>query len=223
MPAPPSSTPGHTDTRQEHSRPRHPVPALINHFSHSLLLFHYGYIQHTARQPAIRRHTLHRPPGRITPVDHPAANRPPAHPHRSRRQRQEPPGPATGNPAAAPLCQRHLLVRPGPLSDPANVPQAVAASLHIAEEPAIAISESLVRALRQRQLLLILDNCEHLLAACAALASRLHRDCPQLTLLATSLQPLGLPAEIVWPVPPSPSRTSAHPPPWPTATPCSCS
>ncbi|MCB0257752.1 MAG: AfsR/SARP family transcriptional regulator, partial [Anaerolineae bacterium] len=58
------------------------------------------------------------------------------------------------------------------------------------------------RALRQRQLLLILDNCEHLLAACAALASRLHRDCPQLTLLATSLQPLGLPAEIVWPVPP---------------------
>lgn len=89
-----------------------------------------------------------------------------------------------------------------PLSDPANVPQAVAASLHIAEEPAIAISESLVRALRQRQLLLILDNCEHLLAACAALASRLHRDCPQLTLLATSLQPLGLPAEIVWPVPP---------------------
>lgn len=61
---------------------------------------------------------------------------------------------------------------------------------------------ALVDHLRERSALIVLDNCEHLLAACAAIASDLHRECSSLTLLATSRERLNIEGETVWPVPP---------------------
>src|SRR5262249_51144011 len=55
--------------------------------------------------------------------------------------------------------------------------------------------------LRARTQLLLLDNCEHLVAACAALADALLRACPHLSILATSREALGLVGELSWPVP----------------------
>ncbi len=88
------------------------------------------------------------------------------------------------------------------LVDPNLLPQTI---LQLFEAPANdrrAARDVLVEALRERQQLLVLDNCEPVLTACAALVAVLLAKCPQLTLLITSLQPLGLPNEKVWPVPP---------------------
>jgi non-specific serine/threonine protein kinase len=88
------------------------------------------------------------------------------------------------------------------LTDPARVAQAVAAGLGLHEVPGHAPHEALVHALRPRRLLLVLDNCEHLLDACAALAEALLRGCSRLRILATSRQPLGVAGETAWRVPP---------------------
>jgi non-specific serine/threonine protein kinase len=88
-----------------------------------------------------------------------------------------------------------------PLSDPSLVPQQVLASLGLPDEPGRPSLETLAAHLRDRQALVVLDNCEHLLEACAGLASSLMRACPQLRLLATSREALGLGAESVFPVP----------------------
>src|SRR5262249_28045741 len=56
--------------------------------------------------------------------------------------------------------------------------------------------------LRERELLLILDNCEHLADACADLTSALLRACPELRVLTTSREPLGTAGEVCWPVQP---------------------
>ena len=88
-----------------------------------------------------------------------------------------------------------------PLTDAALVPRTVAAVLGVREEPGIALTDTLAEALRDRRLLLILDNCEHLLNACAALAACLLDASPNLRLLATSRQALGLTGETVWAVP----------------------
>jgi predicted ATPase len=56
--------------------------------------------------------------------------------------------------------------------------------------------------LRDRRLLLVLDNCEHLVEACAQLADALLRGCPGMTILATSREPLRIAGETAWPVPP---------------------
>jgi predicted ATPase len=61
---------------------------------------------------------------------------------------------------------------------------------------------SLVDALRTKQLLLVLDNCEHLLAPSAAIAAALVADCPRVRVLATSREPLGIPGELAWSVAP---------------------
>jgi predicted ATPase/class 3 adenylate cyclase len=93
------------------------------------------------------------------------------------------------------------LVELAPLSDPAMVPQAVAAVLSVLEEPGVPLMQTLVRSLRPRNLLLILDNCEHLLPACAQLADALLRHCPRVTLLASSREALGIAGESVYRVP----------------------
>ncbi len=87
------------------------------------------------------------------------------------------------------------------LSDPALVPQAVAAALEIREARDEPLVETLCRALQGRRLLLVLDNCEHVLAACAQLAEALLRACPRLQILATSREPLGIMGENAWLVP----------------------
>ena len=88
-----------------------------------------------------------------------------------------------------------------PLTDATLVPRSVAAVLGVREEPSVSESDTLTAFLRDRRLLLILDNCEHLINACVVLASRLLDECPALRLLTTSRQPLGLTGEAVWAVP----------------------
>ena len=82
------------------------------------------------------------------------------------------------------------------------MPRAVARALDVPEQPGRPPLAALVEALRPKRLLLVLDNCEHLLDACARLAEALLRAGPSVRLLATSRVALGVAAETVWPVPP---------------------
>ena len=88
-----------------------------------------------------------------------------------------------------------------PLSSPALVPQAVAAALKLPENPNLPLMETLCAALSPRSSLIILDNCEHLVQAAASLAEDLLRNCPHLTILATSREILNVPGEAAVAVP----------------------
>ena len=88
-----------------------------------------------------------------------------------------------------------------PLQEATQVPQLVASVLQIREHPGEPLITTLITALQPLNLLLILDNCEHLVAACADLADRLLRSCPQVRLLTTSREILALQPETVWRVP----------------------
>jgi non-specific serine/threonine protein kinase len=93
------------------------------------------------------------------------------------------------------------LVELAALSDPALVPQAVASAVGAREVPGRAPTESLTVYLGDRLLLLVLDNCEHLVAGAAQLADALLRTCPHVRILATSREPLGSAGETTWRVP----------------------
>jgi predicted ATPase/serine/threonine protein kinase len=93
------------------------------------------------------------------------------------------------------------LVELAPASDADLVTQLTAKALGIREQPRRALLETLVDRLRSKHLLLVLDNCEHLLDACATLASALLKTCINLRILATSREPIGVPGESVWQVP----------------------
>jgi predicted ATPase len=75
-------------------------------------------------------------------------------------------------------------------------------ALGVWQDGDIPVPEALVDRLRSAELLLVLDNCEHLLDACAELAGALLGGSPRLRVLATSREPLGVPGEVVYPVPP---------------------
>lgn len=94
------------------------------------------------------------------------------------------------------------LVELDALSDAALVPQAVATPLGIREEPGRVLRETLLVALRSRTLLLVLDNCEHLIQACAQFVHAVLQDWPAVRILATSREPLRVPGEVVSQVPP---------------------
>jgi hypothetical protein len=81
------------------------------------------------------------------------------------------------------------LVELASLADGRLVPQAVASALGIESRPGPPLVDVLVGALQQRTLLLVLDNCEHLVDACASLSERLLGECPRLHILATSREP----------------------------------
>ncbi len=83
---------------------------------------------------------------------------------------------------------------------PELVPQSVASVLSVREEQHRSLADTLVDHLRPRRLLLVLDNCEHLLAACGRLAGLLLQRCPELRILATSREGLGVPGEVLYPV-----------------------
>jgi predicted ATPase/DNA-binding SARP family transcriptional activator len=87
-------------------------------------------------------------------------------------------------------------------ADPALVPQILTQCLGLGEASGRPPLERLREHLRDRSLLLVLDNCEHLVEACARVAGELLRHCPRLRILATSRQPLGVPGERTWRVPP---------------------
>jgi non-specific serine/threonine protein kinase len=89
-----------------------------------------------------------------------------------------------------------------PVSEPGLVPQEVARALMIREEPGRSLTETLARNLSSTQLLLILDNCEHLIEASADLADTLLRASPEIRILATSRELLGVPGEASFVVPP---------------------
>src|ERR1700733_11372335 len=78
----------------------------------------------------------------------------------------------------------------------------VATAIGVAEEPGVPLIETLTDALRTRRLLLALDNCEHLIEACASLCQRLLAGSPGLQVVATSREALRVAAEAVWQVPP---------------------
>lgn len=90
------------------------------------------------------------------------------------------------------------------LSDAALVPQAIVAALGAHEQPGRPLSDTLVDYLRHRTLLLLLDNAEHLLSSCAAVAPMLLHRCPNLKIMTASREPLKVGGEQIYPVHPFP-------------------
>jgi predicted ATPase/DNA-binding CsgD family transcriptional regulator len=84
------------------------------------------------------------------------------------------------------------------LSDPLLVPQAVGSVVGIPERAGRTVTEALADALRPKHLLLVLDNCEHLLAACVELIEALLHTCPQVQILVTSREALTITGETTW-------------------------
>ena len=92
------------------------------------------------------------------------------------------------------------LVELAPLTDPALVETLLATALDVRQQ-ASPLIDALKRRLAAAQLLIVLDNCEHLVQACAELAHELLSCCDQLRILATSREPLHVPGEVTWLVP----------------------
>jgi predicted ATPase/serine/threonine protein kinase len=121
------------------------------------------------------------------------------------------------------------LVELASLADPELVRATAAAALGVEEEPGRALDRLLIQRLRGRPTLIILDNCEHILSAAGLLAKTLLRSCPELKILATSREALGIEGETTWrvpslscppdmpPLPPSPFLDATAPPPAPVS------
>jgi predicted ATPase/DNA-binding CsgD family transcriptional regulator len=90
----------------------------------------------------------------------------------------------------------------GAVTDAGAVAEAVASAVGVLVEPVRGPLGSLAVQLRDRRLLVCLDNCEHLLEGAAEVAEAALRSCPEVTVLTTSREPLGVPGEAVWRVPP---------------------
>ena len=88
-----------------------------------------------------------------------------------------------------------------PITDPELVPVAVARALGLPDQPGRSTMDTLTRFVADRQMLVVLDNCEHLLDACAELVVVLLGSAPRLTLLATSREAIGVAGEVSWRVP----------------------
>ena len=88
-----------------------------------------------------------------------------------------------------------------PLTDPGLILSAVGTSLGLRERPGTTLFDTVVLRLGQGERLLVMDNCEHLIDACAPMVENLLARCPDLRVLATSREPLGLNGERSWPVP----------------------
>jgi predicted ATPase/class 3 adenylate cyclase len=108
------------------------------------------------------------------------------------------------------------LVELAALADPALVPQTVAQAVGVREAPGRPLVATLVDALQLKRLLLVLDNCEHLLDAGARLADALLRTCARVTLLVTSREALGIAGETAYRVPSLgvPDLGPSDPPGW---------
>ncbi|WP_412539577.1 BTAD domain-containing putative transcriptional regulator [Longispora sp. K20-0274] len=128
------------------------------------------------------------------------------------------PGGAGKTRLAGEAARRHLDRAPGgvwmvelaPVTDEAEVPQTILAALGLREqalhqrrrtgpEPADLVGR-LVEGLAGRDMLLVLDNCEHVIGTVAAVTDRLLGECPRLRVLATSREPIGITGETLWPV-----------------------
>lgn len=104
------------------------------------------------------------------------------------------------------IAQRHPdpigFVELAPLSDPRLVAQAIASALDVKEDPARPLIDVLQRAIADRRILLVLDNCEHVVGACAEVVARLLAGSAHLQVLASSREPLHITGEVAFPVPP---------------------
>ncbi|MGY1609464.1 BTAD domain-containing putative transcriptional regulator [Geodermatophilus sp. SYSU D00700] len=96
------------------------------------------------------------------------------------------------------LCELAALPEGSPVGD------AVSAALGIRQRSGLSIEQTVLEYLRGRALLLVVDNCEHVLPHAAALVAEIVQHCPRVVVLATSREPLGVEGEQVWPVPPLP-------------------
>ena len=94
------------------------------------------------------------------------------------------------------------LVELAPVSDATRVPDAVAAVLGVKEDGGRPVQEALLKHARTRHLLIVLDNCEHLIGACADFAKALLQIAPDVTILATSREPLRIAGETTLQIPP---------------------
>ena len=106
-----------------------------------------------------------------------------------------------GNRLATRFAQGVWFVELAPLHDPSLVPHALAEALHVQESPARPLLETLIAYLRQRELLVILDNCEHVISETRLLAGAVLRECPGVTLLTTSREPLKIAGERTYRIP----------------------
>jgi predicted ATPase/class 3 adenylate cyclase len=94
------------------------------------------------------------------------------------------------------------LVELATVNEPDRIVEVAASALGVREEPGEPLRATLIRFLCGRRVLLILDNCEHLLNACAEFVSNLLQGCQSIRVLATSRHSLGIAGERAWPVPP---------------------
>jgi predicted ATPase len=88
-----------------------------------------------------------------------------------------------------------------PLADPALVARAVAKAVGVRERSGQPLLDALTHALRTKRLLLVLDNCEHMISPCAHLVDSVLKACPGVRVLATSREPLRISGEFTWWVP----------------------
>ena len=89
----------------------------------------------------------------------------------------------------------------GPITNPDVVPIAVARALELTDEPGRTTIGAILRFVTDRKVLVVLDNCEHLLDACTEIVTEIVHAGHQVTVLATSREPLGIPGELTWRVP----------------------
>jgi predicted ATPase/DNA-binding CsgD family transcriptional regulator len=94
------------------------------------------------------------------------------------------------------------LIELASVSQGASVPDAVARVLDLREEASVSLIDTLARELAKREILLVFDNCEHLLEACASLIETLLKEASGLRVLATSREPLGISGEVSRSLPP---------------------
>jgi predicted ATPase/DNA-binding CsgD family transcriptional regulator len=94
-----------------------------------------------------------------------------------------------------------ILAELSDVTDPQLVASCVASASGVRERPDMGVLASLTEAIGTARTLVVLDNCEHLVEACAALAAALLEACPHIRLLASSRQPLGVPSELAWRLP----------------------
>src|SRR5215213_3923219 len=104
------------------------------------------------------------------------------------------------------------LIEFGPLTDSSELASAIAQVLDLREQPGRALTDTLVELLFSRHVLLLFDNCEHVIASAAQLADTLLRACPQVHILATSRERLNLPGEVTWRVTSLATPAPAAPP-----------
>ncbi|GAC1327210.1 MAG: hypothetical protein NVSMB22_18640 [Chloroflexota bacterium] len=94
------------------------------------------------------------------------------------------------------------VVELAPVADQAFIGQVIAQAIGLVGNARSSTDVSLVLALKESEMLLVLDNCEHLIEGCASLVESLLKACPGLRILTTSREPLGVPGEVTYSVPP---------------------